>query len=152
MRHGEAGGTYNGEEPSLSVRGESEVDIIGKALSSYDVQINRIYHSGKLRARQTAEIVKNKLGTDIPISGREGLKPNDSAAIFAEGITEIQEDTLIVGHLPFMAKLAAYLLTTAENDWKFSFSTASVVCLENIPSSGWKIHWFINPEIVAQSK
>ncbi len=152
MRHGEAEGNHGDDGPSLTVRGESEANVIGKALSSYDVQISRIYHSGKLRAGQTAEILKSNLGDGIVISDSEGLKPNDSVSKFAEGLTDLKEDTLIVGHLPFMAKLVSYLLAGTESEWMFSFRTASVVCLENVPSFGWNLHWFINPEMVAHNK
>ena len=70
MRHGESEGIYEGKEPGLTTRGEAEVNRIGEALSSMDVQLDHIYQSGKLRALQTAEIVKSKLGVDILISKR----------------------------------------------------------------------------------
>ncbi len=152
MRHGEAEGIYEGDEPGLTATGEAEVNRIGEALSSMDVKIDQIYHSGKLRARQTAEIVRKKLGVDIQIREKEGLKPNDPVAVLVENLKETDENSLIVGHLPFMAKLTSSLLAEKESDFMIAFNTASVACLEYMNSYGWSLHWFINPENFASDK
>ena len=152
MRHGEAEGIYEGEEPGLSAIGEAEVNRIGAALSSMDIQLDHIYKSGKLRARQTAEIVKSKLGIDILISKKEGLKPNDPVLAFAGNLKDIKKNIMIVGHLPFMAKLTSCLLAETESDLMIAFRTASVACLEYASSFGWNLHWFINPENFVSDK
>lgn len=145
MRHGEAKAVYGGEGPSLSARGESEVSRIGAVLSSMGIKIEQIFHSGKLRALQTAEIVGRNLGADIPISEKEGLKPNDSVSAFADNLKD-DLNILVIGHLPFMSKLTSYLLAETESDLMFRFSTASIVCLESAHSLGWSMHWLITPE------
>ena len=152
MRHGEAEGVYEGEGPALSARGESEVNQIGKALSSKKIQLDHIYHSGKLRARQTADIVGSKFSADIPISKREGLKPNDPVLVFAKDLNDESGNILVIGHLPFVAKLTSYLLAETESELMFSYSTASVACLEYAHSLGWSLHWLIDPERVAPNR
>lgn len=155
MRHGEAEGIYDGDEPALTAKGKADVNRVGEALSSKDIQLDQIYHSGKLRARQTAEIVKSNLGGDIPISIKEGLKPNDPVSAIVGNLKDNTENILIIGHLPFMAKLALSLLAVTESeksDLKISFSTASVACLEYAKSFGWKLHWFIDPENLDSDK
>ena len=152
MRHGEAEGVYEGEGPALSARGESEVNQIGKALSSKKIQLDHIYHSGKLRARQTADIVGSKFSADIPISKREGLKPNDPVLVFAKDLNDESGNILVIGHLPFVAKLTSYLLAETESELMFSYSTASVACLEYAHSLGWSLHWLIDPESVAPNR
>ena len=149
MRHGEAEGVYEGEGSALSASGESEVNRVGGALYSMGIQLDHIYHSGKLRARQTAEIVGSKLKVDIPISKKEGLKPNDPVSVFAGNLNIENGNILIVGHLPFMAKLTSYLLAETESKLMISFRTASVACLEYAHSFGWNLHWMIDPETVA---
>jgi len=152
MRHGEAEGIYEGEEPSLTLSGESEVNQIGEALFSKEIQLDHIYHSGKLRARQTAEIVKSKLGVDIAISEKEGLKPNDSVSAFAGNLMDENGNIMVVGHLPFMADLTAHLLEKTKSEMMFRFNTASVACLEDALPLGWNLLWFINPENTATNK
>ncbi|MCH7954591.1 MAG: phosphohistidine phosphatase SixA [Candidatus Marinimicrobia bacterium] len=152
MRHGEAEGIYDNEEPRLSARGEAEVNRIVNALSSMEIRLDHIYHSGKLRARQTAEMVGSKLGVDILISEKEGMKPNDPVSIFAGNLKDNNENSLIVGHLPFMAKLTSCLLADTESDSMIAFSTASVACLEYTNPFGWNLHWLINPENFVSDK
>ena len=152
MRHGEAEGLFDGDEPALTAIGKAEVNRIGEALSSMDIRPDHIYQSGKLRARQTAEIVKSKLRVDILISKMEGLKPNDPVSTFVGNLKDIKENILIVGHLPFIAKLTSYLLAETESDLMIAFRTASVACLENAKSSGWKLNWFISPENFVSDK
>ncbi len=152
MRHGEAEGVYEGEGPSLSERGESEVNQIGEALSSKKIRLDHIYHSGKMRARQTADIVGSKFSAEIPISKKEGLKPNDPVPVFAKDLNDESGNILVVGHLPFVSKLTSYLLAETESELMFSFGTASVACLEYTHSVGWSLHWLIEPENVAPNK
>lgn len=152
MRHGEAEGLFDGDEPALTAIGKAEVNRIGEALSSMDIQPDHIYQSGKLRARQTAEIVKSKLRVDILISKIAGLKPNDPVSTFVGNLKDIKENILIVGHLPFIAKLTSYLLAETESDLMIAFRTASVACLEYAKSSGWKLNWFISPENFVSDK
>jgi len=146
MRHGKAEGNYDGEEPALTARGESEVNKIGAVLSSKKIQLDQIYHSGKLRARQTAEIVDSHLSGDIPINKKEGLKPNDPVSVIADKLSDESRNILVVGHLPFMAKLTSHLMAKTESDSTLSFRTASVACLEDTDSTGWSLVWFIFPE------
>ena len=152
MRHGEAEGLFDGDEPALTAIGKAEVNRIGEALSSMDIQPDHIYQSGKLRARQTAEIVKSKIRVDILISKIEGLKPNDPVSTFVGNLKDFKENILIVGHLPFIAKLTSYLLAETESDLMIAFKPASVACLEYAKSSGWKLHWFISPENFVSDK
>ena len=152
MRHGEAEGIYKGDQPTLNARGDDEVSQIGEALLSMNIQLDHIFHSGKLRARRTAEIVKSKLEVDTPMSEKEGLKPNDSVSAFAGNLEVDKGNIMVVGHLPFIAKLTSYLLAKTESESMFSFSTASVACLEYAHSLGWNLQWFINPENVAANK
>ena len=121
MRHGEAEGVYEGDGPSLSARGESEVSQIGEALSSKKIQLDHIYHSGKMRAKQTADIVRGKFSADIPISKKEGLKPNDPVPVFAKDLNDESGNILVIGHLPFVSKLTSYLLAESESELMFSF-------------------------------
>ena len=155
MRHGEAEEIYDGDEPALTAKGKADVNRVGEALSSMDIQLDHIYQSGKLRARQTAEIVKSKLGGDILISIKEGLKPNDPVSAIVGNLKDNNKNILIIGHLPFMAKLTSTLLAETESeksDLKIAFRTASVACLEYAKSFGWKLNRFIDPENIVLDK
>ncbi|CAE7942151.1 unnamed protein product [Symbiodinium necroappetens] len=71
-----------------------------------------VAHSGKLRARQTAEAVMKALlatGFEASCEERVGLSPNDEPASSLE-LLECGPTKVLVGHLPHMGKLAAAMI------------------------------------------
>ena len=96
----------NPERP-LSERGRNDVERLAQFLAASGMGVQRLYHSGKLRARQTAELLAARIGSVDAIEASPGLNPNDAVEPIAERIAAWREDTLLVGHLPFMARLVA---------------------------------------------
>ena len=114
--------------------------------------IDRIYHSGKLRAKQTAEILARHLGVADKVETKKGLDPSDSVApirdwlgrLSSEGIRNI----LIVGHLPFLDKLTSLLVAGTEDAHVVAFQNAGIVKLvPKSAGSGYSIQWIITPDI-----
>ena len=68
MRHGEASIYENPEgERALTQKGEDDVIRIGKWMAECEtIKISVIYHSQKLRARQTAELIAQMI---LPAEG-----------------------------------------------------------------------------------
>jgi phosphohistidine phosphatase len=56
---------------------------------------------------------------------------------------------VIVGHLPFLSKLASQLLCGSEKHYIADFPYAGAMCLEQIDREKWFIKWFINPGIIS---
>jgi len=146
VRHGEAAVSDDGGEPTLSEWGKFEVEKTGFKISDRDDHPDIIFHSGKLRAQQTAEIIQAKIDAIVPIKMMEGLKPNDSVAEIAGWANEIKNDIMLVGHLPFMDKLATLLLKDSAKKQSISFGTACVACLERSDSGDWTLLWLFNPQ------
>ncbi|CAD7963888.1 unnamed protein product [Amoebophrya sp. A120] len=82
----------------------------------------QFWHSGKLRARQTAEILAEKTAErklEAVVAEKDGLNPKDSADAFFEnnllpllaGETEQSSSVVICGHLPFLQELAATMVS-----------------------------------------
>ncbi len=147
VRHGEAAEQDNGGEPILSEWGKFEVEKTGTEIAERIDKLDIIFHSIKLRAQQTAKIIQTKLKFDatVPINEMEGLKPNDSAEEIAEWAGQMQNDIMLVGHLPFMNKLAGILLKESEKSYSLSFGTASVASFERGDSGDWMLLWVFNP-------
>lgn len=60
---------------------------------------------------------------------------------------------MIVGHMPFLSKLASFLVYEEENKESFLFSPGSVLCLGQIENEGeshqfWNVQWMINSELI----
>lgn len=110
--------------------------------------IYSILHSGKTRAAQTAEILNSNVLSKHGIMKKEGLAPNDPVDNWVEKLNADSEDLMIVGHLPFLSKLAGRLLGGKEKQELIAFQHAGIVCLERIEYFHWKIAWMVIPELV----
>ena len=148
VQHGEARSEAEDPLRPLTVRGEREVRRSSEGAKRLNVRPSKIFHSGKLRAEQTAEIIAEGL----KISGSspqfvQGLNPNDDVLPWAERIANQTEDLMLVGHLPFLEKLASYLLGGNENSKLVLFQYGAIVCLEQKEGKGWAVRWIFTPEM-----
>jgi len=148
VQHGEA--RREEEDPSrpLTESGRIEVERVAEFLARAGVKVDRILHSGRLRAAQTAEILARYLGPSKGVEGAEGLDPLADPSIWAERLREVDEDLMIVGHLPHLAKLASLLTFKSPEPQIIEFSYGGVVCLERKASGSWSILWIIRPDII----
>ena len=67
----------------------------------------------------------------------------------AEEVASWSRDTMLVGHLPFMGRLASWLLWQGEHPESVAFRPGSVTCLERGTERIWTIAWMIRPERLA---
>lgn len=148
VQHGEAVTKETDPDRPLSARGKSDVTRVAGFLQQSGAPVSRILHSGKTRARQTAEILGRVLPGNSPIEAIDGIAPNDPVDTFALTLQVLETGTMIVGHLPFLEKLAAWLVTADENQPLVAFQQGSVVCLEQDESHTWKIQWMVRPDCV----
>jgi len=88
----------------LSADGREEVERVAAHLRKAGVAVKRVCHSGKTRAKETAQILAEHLG-DGNIYEVPGMNPNDNVIEFA---ASLKEDTMYVGHLPHLGKLISY--------------------------------------------
>jgi phosphohistidine phosphatase len=149
IQHGEAKPEAEDPERSLTTKGEEEVRRISKAAKSLNIHPPRIYHSGKLRAKQTAEIIAEVLKiSDLPVQAAQGLNPNDDAHPWVDRISRETEDLMLVGHLPFLEKLTSLLLCGNENARVVLFRYSAIICLDQKEDKRWAVRWILVPEMV----
>ena len=149
VQHGEAAPKDVDPERPLTQPGRTDVGRIAGALAQAGIGAVRILHSGKLRARQTAEILGAAVAPGVDATVNNQINPLDDPADFEWQSACGGEDTMLVGHLPFMAKFTAYLVTgDAEHDL-VEFRPGSVLCLEADDSGNWRIAWMLRPELLA---
>jgi phosphohistidine phosphatase len=149
VQHGEAKPESEDTSRPLSDKGRWDVLQVAKRLAETKPAIRMIIHSGKLRAKQTAEIFANHLKPVHGIKEMQGLCPNDSPIMASELANGSKEDIMLVGHLPGMDRLSSLLLTGDEGAGIISFRMAAVVCLERSepPEKSWRIKWILPPEL-----
>ena len=148
VQHGEACSKEVNPERPLTDQGQADIDRLAVFLKQTGIRIERVLHSGKLRAEQTAESLAKSIapGLELEISGL--INPNDNPKAFDWQSESWNRDTLIVGHLPFMAKLVSHLLIEDENTPITAFQPGCIVCLEHVNDSHWQINWMIRPELL----
>ena len=134
-------------DQGLSEQGVAESERIAGVAKDYGVIVGHIKHSGKTRAQKTAEIFAAALNPPGGVEAVSGLKPMDDIASFAPSI-DSDANTMLVGHLPFMERMTAYLVTGSADKPIFKFQNSGIVCLDKDPDSGsWIIVWTLMPKI-----
>jgi len=148
VRHGDALSKDIDPERGLSDAGRGDVERVASFLEKGGVSVSQILHSGKARARQTAEIFAAHVARSVEAQTADGLGPNDPVDHYAYESRGYAKDTMLVGHLPFMGLLAARLAAGSEDAASFNFHAGAVLCLERGGNGKWSVAWMINPEIL----
>jgi len=124
VQHGKAKSEEGDLEKPLTEEGRKETTAMAKSLKG-KVNPSKIYCSKILRAKQTAEIFAKYLG--VKARSTDGIAPMDPI----ERALELLDDgVMIVGHLPYLSKLAAWLLLHDETRDIVKFTHSGVLCLE----------------------
>ncbi len=107
-------------------------------------------HSGKLRASASAAILIEAVGSGATVEVMErGLLPKDSPEYLSDAVVTWQEDTLLVGHQPFLGRLASRLVLGKEQPQLVDFSPGTLVGLVRRPATGaWLIGCMLSPELL----
>ncbi len=147
VRHGEALSKAEDPERSLSPPGREGIRRVAEFLSGTGLSVPVIFHSGKKRAAETAEILASKVAPGVVPVKSDGLSPNDPLEIMQGRLEEWTRDTMLVGHLPYMAVLTSSLLieTTDDVPALVVFNPGTVVCLGRGRISGWYLEWVVHP-------
>ena len=125
----------------LSMIGRFDVERLAAAAAEKGVKPAVIWHSGKLRSRQTAEAFWKTCNPFAELKATRGLQPSDGPWLFRDVLAEESRDVLAVGHMPSLPRICA-LLTTADEDASVRFPLHGVVALEREPEDRlWKEVW-----------
>jgi phosphohistidine phosphatase len=150
VQHGDALPKEVDPDRALSPLGRADAERVAAFLGRAGIRVDSVFHSGKTRARQTAEILAAAVAAGKPIGARGGMDPLDPPGPAAEWIAGSSVDAMLVGHLPFMAKLASRLIAGSEDSNALLFSPGSVACLERTQQKGWTLAWMIRPELLRE--
>ena len=148
VQHGEAKSKEEDPDRGLTDKGIRDVEKVAVALKSLSLRIDSLWHSGKTRARHTAEILHPSISSTRETKQRNGLSPNDTVGDMKQVIEEGGADVMIVGHLPFLNRLAALLVTGDENSDIVTFQNGGILCLEYRVTDHWSVSWMMVPEIL----
>ena len=143
VQHGQAMSEDENPDRPLTERGGAEVLAVAHhAVTALGVRPARVLHSGKTRARQTAEIWADQLGGQAEQA--DALAPNDDPTVWAGRAGASDDDLMLVGHLPHLGAVAGLLLTGAAGDAVVAFRPGTVVGLER-DQHGWAVRLALPP-------
>lgn len=146
VQHGKAMTKEMDPEKGLSEEGRSEVQRIAEVASRYGIKPSEIRHSGKKRARQTAEIFASILEPDGEVEEMAGLKALDDPMALAPDLDN-GDNLMLVSHLPFLEKLTSGLVAGLPEVKVFKFQNGGIVCLDRDEDNSWFIRWTLMPRI-----
>jgi phosphohistidine phosphatase len=140
VHHGDAVGPDVDPQRPLSTRGRVEVDHLATRAASLGVKPAVIWHSGKLRAKQTAEAFWRLCNPLSTFSSARGLQPTDPASWIADSVAGDAREIMLVGHFPHLPRLLAFLLTGDLEAAPADFPVHGMVAIEEV-SGTWEEKW-----------
>ena len=146
LQHGEAVPKEIDPERPLSEHGNRDIRILALHMQNMDVQLGNIFHSGKLRAEQSARLIAETLSPEIKPVNTEGLNPNDDPTVIIGDIEQINENILIASHMPFVSRLCSTLLT-GTTEAEFASVPGTLFCLEKAEDN-WRLAYMLRPDFL----
>ena len=147
-RHGEAVPGHIDPDSPLTAAGKADVERVGRLMAEAMAIFKSVKHSGKTRARQTAEILAAIAGGKAAVERMDGITPMDPPEPVAARIETWTEDTLLVAHLPFVGRLFGLLAAGGDGAGSMAeFAPGSVACLQRMGGGRWSLRWMISPEL-----
>ncbi len=147
VQHGKSLSKDQDPEQGLSEEGIADVNRIAEVARNYRVRPSAIRHSGKKRARQTAEIFAGALLQHEETERISGIDPLDDVTAVAKTL-KTGDNLMLVGHLPFMERLTGFLVAGSTEMLVFKFQNGGIVCLDKNPDAQWWfIKWTLMPRI-----
>jgi phosphohistidine phosphatase len=148
VQHAEALSKEEDPARDLSEKGREDIEAVAHHLKRLNVHVNQIFHSGKTRAKSTAKVLTQHLKPAAGDSEAPGLAPLDDPEIWASRLALMDEDILLVGHLPHLGKLAALLMSGDKEKKIINFQQGGVLRLRRMGGDQWAVEWMIPPEII----
>lgn len=147
LQHGDSLPEELDPERPLSPQGREDVKRLADFIGNAGIRVARVLHSGKTRARQSAGIIGQNMAPGSELEATAGLNPSDPVEPFAEQIGNWSQDTLLVGHMPFMGRLSGLLLCGNKDLPLVAFQPGTLACLERDDQGGWSLAWMLRPEL-----
>ncbi len=158
VRHGHATADADDARRSLSARGTEATRRVAAFLKTSGAVggVQEIWHSTLVRARQTAELLREELGLEARMVETGDLRPNDDPVALADRLERLDQGLMIVGHEPQLGALATLLVRGKQSPVGFIVKKGTVIALERSGGlhkksgrSRWSVCWQLAPELLS---
>ena len=147
VQHGEAKSEMEDPQRPLTKKGKQEVESVAGYVASLEVEVAQIFHSGRLRAEQTAELFAHYLSPTQGLMVEKGLGPMDDPQEAKRLIDLVERPLMIVGHLPHLSRLTSLLILGTPENEVVRFKMGGIVCLSENEKE-WFVQWAFVPELI----
>ena len=133
---------------ALTPEGRNKMKEAAKGFAKLSPEIERIFSSPLVRAKQTAEIVAKALNKEV--EEMTELSPAHSPAQVCVVLRELKKtkSAMLVGHEPNCSDLAAYLMGFKELGIEFKKGAICLIEARDLrPGSGMLI-WHLSPAVL----
>ena len=151
IQHGAAKTEAEDPQRGLTEDGRRTVERMAEFMIPLRLPLDRIEHSEKLRARQTAEILAARLQPAEGTKQIAGMAPNDDVEPLRTRLQKESKNVMLVGHLPYLSRLVARLLGLDANRVVVQFQMSGVVRLDRDQTGQWVVRWVLLPELLSGS-
>ncbi len=128
----------------LSTRGQAQAARVAAAAQAHAAVPAMIWHSGKLRARQTAEACLRVLNPFAQFSAVRGLQPDDDPETIVIALVAEARDVLIASHMPLLPALLQRLISGRRDCAPVEFPLNGCVALRK-DGDLWVEQWRVSP-------
>jgi phosphohistidine phosphatase len=140
IHHGAAVGPEVDPRRPLSAEGLAGVERVAAEAAARGAKPAVVWHSGKLRAKQTAEAVWRACNALAELSATRDLQPDDPPQWIRDRLRGETRDIAIVGHFPHLPRLLALLVTGGEAGANFPVH-GGVALVSDDESDAWRELW-----------
>lgn len=147
VQHGDALPKDQNPDRPLSDKGRADAKRMGEFLAAVGVTVQHVLHSGKTRARESAELLSAGIGGEVAESD-VGISPNDPTDGLKDFVESSGDDLMVVGHLPFMGRMVSHLVTGSPDQNTVGFEPGSVVSLDRDENGNWALNWMVRPSLL----
>jgi len=131
VHHGEALGPEVDPLRPLSQNGRQRCEALAAIAARRGVLPSVVWHSGKLRAKQTAEVFWRACNPLASFAATRDLQPEDQPGFMRDRLRYETNDIMLVGHFPHLPRLYEALTTGAGEDTRRgTFPLHGLVALE----------------------
>lgn len=128
----------------LTAKGIEKFKEVVQGLKQIDTAFDRLYHSPKLRAVQTADLLVPLLNGETIVTPHLAADPGPELLKAITG-----ESVALVGHEPWLSDLCAWLLMGRMDGGQFPFKKGGVALLQGTPKpSSMKLVGFWSPKVL----
>ena len=145
VRHGSAKPKEEDPDRGLTEMGTADVTRMAEWAKVAGIRVAEIRQSGKHRAQQTAEIYSEQMG--CPSRAVSGLAPKDDVLAVAKSLRDETRSIMLVGHLPFLERLAAALIVGNPEAKIVSLDAGALLALERT-NGVWNATCLMQPELL----